>query len=36
LLNLATVVACQNGAEVYTYPQARIPDPQGVVAVLRY
>jgi hypothetical protein len=26
LLNLATVVACQNGAEVYTYPQEQIPE----------
>jgi hypothetical protein len=36
LLNLATVVACQNGAEVYTYPEGRIPEGRGVVAVLRY
>jgi len=36
LLNLATVVACQNGAEVYTYPEEQIPDRQCLVAVLRY
>jgi hypothetical protein len=36
LLNLATVVACQNGAEVYTYPGEQIPEKQGLVAVFRY
>jgi hypothetical protein len=36
LLNLATVLACRQGATIYLLPQDRMPEQQQAVAMLRY
>jgi hypothetical protein len=36
LLNLATVVSCVHGADVYALPQEQLPEKESAVAVLRY